>query len=254
MKNSKLILTLATLALMAVGCAKEMKATDNALVTAPVVNPTYPLNAPPGQGVGSAGDSWSYGDSVAFTPDSLDIFNTYVGTHPLNNPSNVKINVNVIDVGGGHFGGQVKLAYDDAGQHYEGYFVAGTGTNQSFPSMGTNRDVGLYHAQYNTWFNGGKNFTGYFQDQYGAVVLVIDNVVNLGDAQSGSYVSGSLWFKNFAKTMAPQGTERYCWFIYSGPYDCRSTTVMDKSNALPSDGYRRLGTFTGLTRSKAFNQ
>lgn len=254
MKNSKLILVLATLALLGVGCAKEQKTADTTVVTPPVVNPTYPVGAPPGQGAGTAGDSWAYGNTVAFQPDSLEIFNTYVGTHPLNNPSNVKLNVNLVDVGGGHFGGQVKLAYDDAGQHYEGYFVAGTGKNESYTSMGTNRDVGLYHAQYNTWFGGGKNFTGFFQDAYGAVVLVIDNVVSQGDAQGASYVSGSLWFKNFTKTMAPQGSERYCWFIYSGPYDCRSTTVINKSNAYPSDGYRRLGTFTGLSKSKAFNQ
>lgn len=254
MKNSKLILVLATLALIGVGCAKETKTADTTVVTPPVVNPTYPVGAPPGQGAGSAGDSWAYGNTVAFTPDSLEIFNTYVGTHPLNNPSNVKLNVNLVDVGGGHFGGQVKLAYDDAGQHYEGYFVAGTGKNQSYTSMGTNRDVGLYHAQYNTWMTSGTQFAGFFQDAYGAVVLVIDKVVSQGDAQGASYVSGSLWFKNFTKTMAPQGTERYCWFIYNGPYDCRSTTIINKSNVYPSDGYRRLGTFTGLSKSKAFNQ
>lgn len=253
MKNSKLILVLATLALMGVGCAKELKS-GNAVITPPVVNPTYPVNAPPGQGVGSAGDNWSYGSTVAFTPDSLEIFNTYVATHPLNNPTNVKLNVNIVDVGGGHFGGQVKLAYDDAGQHYEGYFVAGTGTNQKFDSYGTNNDVGLYHAQYNTWFNNGKNFTGFFQDSYGAIVLVIDNVMTQGDGQGSSIVSGSIWFKNFKQTFAPQGSQRYCWFIYDGPYNCRSTTVINKSNAYPSDGYRRLGTFTGLSRSKAFNQ
>jgi hypothetical protein len=255
MKNSKLILVLATLALLGVGCAKEMKASDGtAIVTPPVVNPTYPLNSPPGQGAGSAGDNWAYGNTVAFTPDSLEIFNTYVGTHPLNNPSNVKLNVNVVDVGGGKFGGQVKIAYDDAGQHYEGYFVAGTGKNQSYTSMDTNSDVGLYHAEYNYWFDNGRKFSGYFQDAYGAIVLVIDNVTNQGDAQGATFVSGSIWFKNFTKSMAPQGTERYCWFIYDGPYNCRSQTVMDKSNVYPSNSYRRLGTFTGLSRSKAFNQ
>jgi len=255
MNNSKLILVLATLSLLGVGCAKEFHATDNTTVVQPaVVNPTYPVGAPPGQGAGSAGDSWAYGNTVAFTPDSLEIFNTYAATHPLNNPTNVRINVNLVDVGGGHFGGQVKLAYEDAGKYYEGYFAAGTGKNQSFTSSGTSKDNGLYHAQYNTWFEGGGKFSGYFQDAYGAVVLVIDSVVSEGDAQGNAYVSGSLWFKNFTKSMAPQGSERYCWFIYAGPYNCRSETVMSKSNVYPSDGYRRLGTFTGLTKSKAFNQ
>jgi hypothetical protein len=255
MKNSKLILILASLALLGMGCAKEMKAGDNAVATPPpVVNPTFPVNAPPGQGAGTAGDNWTYGSTAAFKPASMEIFNTYVGTHPINNPTNIKLNVNVLDVGGGHFGGQVKLAYDDAGQHFEGYFVAGTGTNQSFESYGTNKDVGLYHAQYNTWFNNGKNFSGYFQDSYGAIVLVVDSVMNQGDGQGSSIVGGSIWFKNFTKQMNIQGPQRYCWFIYTGPYVCRSTTVMDKSNPFPSDGYRLLGTFSGLSKSKAFNQ
>jgi len=254
MKNSKLILILATLALLGVGCAKEMKAGDGQVATAPIINPTYPMNAPPGQGAGTPGDNWSYGSTVTFTPDSMEIFSVYVASHPINNPTNIKLNVNVVDVGASHFGGQIKIAYDDAGKHWEGYFVAGTGTNQKFDSMGTNRDVGLYHAQYNTWFNGGANFTGFFQDSAGAIVLVIDQVVNQGDGQGNSFVSGSIWFKNFKQTMAPQGDQRYCWFIYDGPYDCRSSAVKNKSSAYPNDGYRRLGTFTGLSRSKAFNQ
>lgn len=257
MNNLKLILIIATLALLGTGCAKEKKSGAPQVITPPVVNPsnpTYPVNAPPGQGPGTPGDQWAYGATVAFKPDSLAIFNTYVGTHPLNNPTNVKLNVNLVDAGGGHFGGQIKIAYDDAGKHYEGYFAAGTGKNQKFSSYDTNHDVGLYHAQYNTWFNGGSNFTGFFQDAYGAVVLVIDQVTNQGDAQGSAYVNGSIWFKNFTQSLAPQGSQRYCWFIYAGPYDCRSTTVIKKSNAYPSDGYRRLGTFTGLAKAKAFNQ
>lgn len=250
-----LILILAGWALLGVGCGKKMHADTAPVATPPpVVNPTFPVEAPPGQGPGTPGDNWSYGDTVTFKPDSLEIFNTYVATHPLNNPTNVKLNVNLVDVGEGRFGGQVKIAYDDVGQHYEGYFAAGTGKNEKYTSYGTNRDVGHYHAHYNFWFNGGSNFSGYFQDAYGAIVLVIDNVVNQGDAQGATYVSGSVWFLNFTQSLAPQGSERYCWFIYDGPYECRSKTVMDKSSAYPSNGYRRLGTFTGLSRSKAFNQ
>jgi len=258
MKHSKLIITLAMLALLSAGCAKSMHVDDQVAAVpspTPTVNPTFPVNAPPGQGIGSAGNSWVYGNTVTFTPDSLDIMNTYVATHPLNNPTNIQLNVNVYDVGGGHFGGQMKLAYDDAGQHYEGYFVAGTGVNQDYDSYGTAKDVGLYESQYNTWFNSGTQFSGYFQDTVGALVLVIDSSgPNLGDGQNNGVLSGSLWFKNFTQAFPTQGSERYCWFIYRGPYDCRSQTVMDKTSPYPSDGYRRLGTFTGLSRSKAFNQ
>lgn len=258
MKHTQLILTAALLALMTAGCAKEMKAdgalTSPAPAATPVVNPTFPVNAPPGQGAGTAGDNWAYGGSTELVPDSPEIFNTYVGSRPLNNPTNVKLNVNVMDMGEGHFGGALKIAYDDVGLHHEGYFMAAAGKNQDFPSAGTARDVGLYYTEYNKWFNDNKYFSGYFQDTAGAVVLVIDNVVNQGDGQGASLVSGSIWFKNFIQTNFPQGDQRYCWFIYAGPYMCRSTTMMDKSSPYPSDGYRRLGTFTQLTKSKAFNQ
>lgn len=256
MKNTQYIFTAALIALMASGCAKEYKA-DGAQVstTAPaVVNPTFPVDAPPGLGAGTAGDNWAYGGTTELKPDSLEIFNIYVGSRPLNNPTNVKLNVNLTDIGGGKFAGALKLAYDDAGAHHEGYFMAAPGKNQDFPSYGTAKDVGLAFAEYNTWFQGNKYFSGYFQDTFGAVVLVIDNVVNQGDGQGSTYVSGSLWFKNFTQSHVPQGSERYCWFIYTGPYTCRSTTVMDKSSPYPSDGYRRLGTFSQLVRSKAFNQ
>jgi hypothetical protein len=258
MKHSKLILTLATLALLSAGCAKDFKTPENS-AAAPadtaVVDPTFPVDAPPGQGAGSAGDNWGYGSTVTFVPDSMDILNIYVGTHPLNNPTNIKLNVNVYDVGGGHFGGQVKVAYDDVNTHYEGYFVAGTGKNSDFESYGTAKDVGLYESQYNTWFNNNTQFSGYFQDSVGAIVLVIDGSgPNLGDGQGSTTVSGSVWFRNFAQAFPSQGSERFCWFIYRGPYQCRSTSVMDKSSPYPTDGYRRLGTFTGLSRAKAFNQ
>lgn len=257
MKQSKWILKIAILALLSSGCAKEFKS-DNTGTAAPtgVVNPTFPVTAPPGQGQGTAGDSWSYGSTVSFTPDSLDVMNTYVASHPLNNPSNVKLNVNIYDVGGGHFGGQVKLAYDDAGKHYEGYFVAGTGVNQDFDSYGTAKDVGLYEAQYNTWF-GNNLFSGYFQDTMGAIVLVIDQAgPNQGDGQGVTTVNGSVWFKNFATAFPTQGAQRFCWFIYRGAYQCGTSTVStaSKITPYPSDGYVRLGTFTGLSKSKAFNQ
>ncbi|MBK9321677.1 MAG: hypothetical protein IPM97_01765 [Bdellovibrionaceae bacterium] len=259
MKQSKLILNLATLVLVTSGCAKEFKTGDSpaAETTAGVVNPTFPVQAPPGQGAGSAGDNWSYGATVDFKIDSLDVMNAYVATHPLNNPTNIKLNVNVYDVGGGHFGGQVKLAYDDAGRHYEGYFVAGTGVNKDYDSYNTAKDTGLYEAQYNTWFNNNTYFSGYFQDSVGAVVLSIDELgPNLGDGQGSTTVNGSIWYKNFATAFPTQGMMRFCWFIYRGAYQCGTSTVstLAKSTPYPSDGYQRLGTFTGLSRSKAFNQ
>jgi hypothetical protein len=257
MTNTKLIFTAAVLTLMTAGCAKEYKA-DGAQVaaitpTTTVVNPTYPVNAPPGEGVNSAGNNWAYGGTVDLVPDSFEAFNTYSG-QALNNPSNIKLNVNLYDAGEGHFAGALKIAYDDVGKHHEGYMMTAAGKNQSFSSYGTAGNVGKYYAEYNTWFQNNKYFSGYFQDTAGALVLVIDSVVDQGDGQGSSLVSGSIWFKNFTQAFPTQGIERYCWFITLGPYQCGSSTINDKSSPYPRDGYRRLGTFSQLERTKAFNQ
>jgi hypothetical protein len=255
MKHSKLILTLASLAILSSGCAKEFKSTENQTVatgTPGVVNPTFPTSAPPGEGAGTAGDNWGYGGTGDFTPD-MNMMRAYVG-HYIDTPTNMKINVNVIDVGDGRFGGQVKLAYDSAGVHHEGYFVAGTGRNQYFPNNNTNTFIGWYQAEFNRWLNG-TIFSGYFQDSLGAVVLVIDDIgPNLGDGQGSTTVTGSLWFRNFPPTYAVQGPMSYCWYITAGPYQCMSPNVNAKVTPYPSDTYQKLGTFTGLSRAKAFNQ
>ncbi|MNT56808.1 hypothetical protein D3C72_1941410 [compost metagenome] len=117
----------------------------------------------------------------------------------------------------------------------------------------TLKDNGLYQAQYNTWFmlNGQKVFTGMFQDKYGAVVLVIDNVVNSGDGQGASYVTGSVYYRNFAYTYGTQSTYRKCWFIYEGPFNCRSSSVINKNSTIPT-GFTKLGTFTGLNVAASF--
>ncbi|RYZ81207.1 MAG: hypothetical protein EOP06_23930 [Proteobacteria bacterium] len=256
MKHSKLILTLTAVALLSSACAKEFKSEDAAAnEAAPIVVPTYPEGALPGEGVGTAGDSYAYGSTVKFVPDSVAVMSDYTKKN-LYNPTNVQFNMNVIDVGGGHFGGQVKISYEDQGVRKEGYFVAGTGKNGSFPSNGNNQDVGLYQAQYNTWFNNGAYFSGYFQDSLGALVVVIDDVgASLGDGQGVTTVSGSVWYKNFPGSRYLQQLERYCWFITIGPYQCLTSTVKDnKQTPYPQDGYRRLGTFSGLSKAKAFNQ
>ena len=109
----------------------------------------------------------------------------------------------------------------------------------------------MMEAEYNRWFtlNGKYYFSAYFQDAYGAVVLVFDNYVNLGDAQGSGVVSGSVYYKNFAQSYVQQSPYRKCWYIYSGPYNCRANAVMDKSAIYPGDGFKKLGTFSGLSKA-----
>lgn len=257
MDYSRLTLTLAALALLGTGCAKPAQTMD---ATTPVsaVSTTIPSGSTVGTVGTTTGITGGYGSTATFTPDSETVFNTFVASHPLDSPSNYQLNVNLADVGGGHYAGTIQIGYTDNGVSHVDSFVAGASTNQDFPSMDTSRDVGKYEAEYNTWFNNSQYFTGFFQDSWGGVILVIDGSgPNLGDGQGSTTVSGSVWFKNFPTTFATQSPYRYCWFIYAGPFDCISQTVAQepgsKTTTVPSDNYERLGTFTGLVKTSAFN-
>jgi hypothetical protein len=251
MKTPKLLIYVLLAGLIASGCAQkanDSSSSDTAAVP-PVASPLLP-----GVPVGTTVSSSTAG-TVPFVPVSMTMMENYVASHPLNNPSGFRISINLTGVGDMRYGGEIRLSYEDNGQTYTGIFTAPPGLNADFASDGYSQNVGQYKSQYNYWFNlNGKTvFSGYFQDSYGAVVLVIDNAINLGDAQGAGTLSGSLWFKNFAYSFAPQSTDRNCWFIYMGPYQCGSTTVSTKSDLNPSDGYRQLGTFSGLVTSQAFH-
>lgn len=247
--NSKLIFLMAAFSLMGVGCGKSSSLqanSANVVQTNQNNNPGVIPVSPDGGGTGSATGS----NTVDFVPVSINEFNSYVAMHPLNNPNNFKLTVALEDAGNGRYAGSVKIAYQDTGAQYEGKFEAGTGTNQDIYKL---KDAGLMEAEFNRWFiiNGQYYFSAYFQDAYGAIVLVFDSYVNQGDAQGTGVVSGSVYYKNFAQSYAQQSPYRKCWYIYSGPYNCRSSVVMDKSSPYPGDGYRKLGTFSGLSKAAA---
>ncbi|MNJ94774.1 hypothetical protein D3C87_124760 [compost metagenome] len=251
--NSKLMILLTGFALMGVGCGNSSQ--FQSIAEAPgggLIGGENAIPAPPGGTGGSTpGGANGSGTVADFTPVSFEEFNSYVATHPLNNPSNFKLSVELSNVGDNRYGGTVKISYNDAGQAYSGVFESGKSTNQKMSGL---KDNGLYEAEYNYWYNsGGKSvFSGFFQDRYGAIIVVVDNVVNQGDGQGGGYVTGSVYYKNFAQSYATQSPYRKCWFIREGPYNCRAGSVMNKSSLIPADGYRKLGTFSGLVVSEAF--
>ncbi len=261
----QLTIILATI-LLAAGCSKS-KSNDTNNNAAPGVIGGAPINPPvvidpnaPVFGSGGGTIASSYGSSVVFKPVSKDVMNTYVATHPLNNPTNFSLNVNLASAGSGRYGGQVTIGYQDNGIQYAGVFKAGMGKNQSFKGMYDNDRL---EADYNFWFNYEKQlvFTGFFEDQYGAITitLVPQNIVPAtgNDAEpiiSGPY-KGYVYFKNFATTFAQHSPYRSCWFTYMGPYDCRSNVIQTKCGLFPGAeaGYQLLGTFEGLDVKKAFS-
>lgn len=248
--NAKLIVLLAAFSVLGVGCGKN---TMNAQQTyqPPILDDGRgtPIS-PDGPGTDTGTNS---GQTATFEPVSQSEFNSFVALHPLNAPTNYKITVSLQNAGGGYYAGTVKLPYTDTGLNYAPTFTADSGTNIKLSGL---KDSGKLEAGFNFWFslNGQYYFTAFFQDAYGSIVLVFDSYISQGDGQGTGTLSGKVYYKNFAQSYAPQSPYRKCWYIYDGPYNCRSTTVMDKTSAVPSDGYRYLGKFSGLSKAAVFNE
>jgi hypothetical protein len=246
-----------TVVITVLGLAACNNKTTTQTAETPVAAPA-PITPWTGQEVPPANNDYLYsvGDTLTFKPTDFSIFNTYVAVRPLNNPSNYKINIQLQHVGGLRYGGKVTISYNDNGQTYSGTLESGLGINQKY-DISSHND-GEYEAHYNYWYNGPNGlpvYTGFFQDRIGAIILVIESytVSNQGDGQAAQVAArGSVWFKNFATSMAQQGYMRKCWFITLGPYDCRSDSIIRKTSSTPTDGYRLLGTFTGIDTKKAF--
>lgn len=253
-----------------IGCAKEKQAdTTPAAVTIDCARTACGTTGTPGApgGTGSNGaGGFSSGSTVALTNVTglaQMFYNSYA-----NNPQNVQINIDMnrtVD--------SVIVSFTDNGRYIE----AGLGTQ--FPS-GSRTD-----NRYNGWVTEGSSrvYKGFFQDKYGAIVVVIDKVLNTGDGTASALVGGSVYFQNFGDNPAydsscQSGDPRYgtcfssqkmCWEISYGPYDCRSFivgqddsthigSVIMTSSAVPNNKgstrtkyYVKLGEFTGLSRAAA---
>ena len=242
------VLVIAVSAFANVGCAT--KSSDEGLPSAtPSASPSVSIPSgsytPDVDGPGAGpGDNFQFGGTATFTPVSLGVFSQYTG-RPMNNPTNMVINLNLIQYPpGNYYGGDVTIAYDDNGYHHEGYFTGGNSQLE---------------ARYNviTSFNGTVAFHGFFEDFMGAIVVVVNptTLPTLGDGSTGT-ASGSVYFKNFGLTYAPH-PPTYCWFVSLGPYDCRAWISGNGVNTFqslyPDNGYVQLGTFSGLSIGDAFN-
>lgn len=242
MKKLSLTILLALMALN-IGCAKKSSPKATAAAPQVVIPPNGGPYVPPGTGPGEGpGSSFQYGGTASITIVSLSRMSEYTG-RPMNNPQNIRLNINLTKEGSNYYGGVATIRYEENGYTYEGYFTSGSGDK----------------ARYNIWFNsGGQNvWHGVFEDFMGGLVVVIDQIIDLGDGGGAQdTVGGSIWFKNFGLTYAPH-PPTYCWFVSLGPYDCRpwpsgdgmSTTM----SADPQAGYKKLGTFSGLNVNEAFN-
>lgn len=260
-----------------IGCAQEKKSADSAAVV-PTVDCSRTTcangtpDAPGGSGSDGAGGYYS-GATVALT-NVQNLSTMFFNAYP-NNPTSIQVNIDMnrtLDA--------VIISYVDGGKVNE----AGLGTR--FPDD-LGRQGTRVNNQYNGWVTEGssKVYKGFFQDKYGAVVVVIDKVLNIGDGTPATNVGGTIYFQNFgdnpgADSLCQSGERAYtrpnyrpydtcmntqllCWEIQAGPYDCRSflvgnSVVMNSAtNPLGTRGptrtksYMKLGDFTGLSRAAA---
>ncbi len=153
-------------------------------------------------GTGTGGTTTPYppftsGGTSTLTIDggSLAAQNQLMGQYTMrgmNNPQNIQVNVNLSKTyAGPGYGGSITIRYQDNGQNYQGVFKA---------SQADWKDT-----EYNIWFNhSGKTvFHGFFEDNFGAIIIVFDGLYNLGDGSPTFNSSGgSIYFKNFGTSAA----------------------------------------------------
>lgn len=238
-KHFEIIFLIVALA-MTVSCAMESKTTNNPVLDATTGVPYAPVTVAPGYDPG-----YLYGGSVTLAIESVGVMSDYT-KRIMNNPQNIMLNMNMTKTSGGTFGGTATISYTDGPYAYKGYFTAGHSAEAT-----------KYNRAF-TW-NGKQVWHGVFEDYMGGLVVVIDEVVDLGDGMgSQDTVSGTVWYWNFNDTYAPH-PPTYCWFVYYSPrnYDCRpwpsGNTVNTYADKNPGAGYVKLGSFTGLSLKKAFN-
>lgn len=251
-----LVLTLiAAVLLLNAGCAKE-KATsvppgetppgtcrgctnDGGGTTTPV--PTPPPND------GSTPINYSGGTADLRASTSM-LAKMFFNSNP-NNPTNIRINVDISNTSEA-----VIVSYTDGGKTVQAKF----GTSHPYS--------GVQNAMYNGWVNqdGKSVWKGFFQDEHGAIILIVDRISGTGDG-TANYVGGSIWFQNFNRyypNNPTQGPLKMCWEIQMGPYDCRSFLVGDNVQMMSSyypnnrgpdanSNYQKLGDFDLLPRSAA---
>ncbi len=252
-----------------IGCAQEKKseAPPEAVVldcarSSSCATPGIP-GAPGGSGSNGNG-GFTSGSTVALT-NVTGLSQMFYNSYP-NNPTNVQINIDMnrgVD--------SIIVSYTDNGKVVE----AGLGT--TFPGGSRTNNM------HNKWITEGSQriYKGFFQDKYGAIVIVIDKVLNAGDGTPSALVGGSVYFQNFGDnpvydSSCQSGDVRYgtcftaqkmCWEISYGPYDCRTFivgpddsknigTVVTTSSPFPNNkgstrtkSYVKLGEFNGLSRA-----
>ncbi len=236
-----------------VGCASEKQGPPStsapATTTCGAAECTTAVtgSTPVGTGTDPATTGYSSGSTVSLQLNGSALGRMFYNSKPVS-PTNVRMNLDLTSNSD-----SVIVSYIENGILHEAAF----GTQHPTSSAS--------NAMYNGWVsqNGQNVWKGFFQDAYGAIVLVIDKSLNAGDGTAANVLGGSIWFENFQESNYQnpvQGPLKMCWEITAGPYDCRTfivgSSVVVTSSLYPNNhgpnksiGYEKLADFGGLDRT-----
>ena len=245
---------IAAIMLTAVGCAKESGGGDGASIpgscTSRCDGGTTP---PPGTGTGNDPTQTGYYTGSTAQVTNYSGLGAFFYRSMPQRPTNVRVNIDMARAKD-----SIIISYVDAATNR--LVEAGLGTMHPYS--------GIQDGSYNNWYqeNGRWVYKGFFQDQFGAIIVIVNRAVGQGDGQPAQFLGGSIYFQNFNAEQWPnypiQGPEKMCWQISMGPYDCRSFIVfpgnkyehvsMTSAETPTTKGpdkpsyYQKLGDFDGI--------
>ena len=138
----------------------------------------------------------SHGTSAPITITNTNAFEDFRLGVPINSMDNIedpRVYVKLSKTGSNYYGGKVAVLYWDYERDPSGTRLAGASV-----SSGNGDD-----ARYNVWFrkNGKSNYHGFFQENAGSIILVIDSktpvVTDPDNPAPNTLYSGSIWNMQF---------------------------------------------------------
>lgn len=230
MKTQTLIVAAALL--MLAGCASE-KQDSAAAVASGTGNPGTSTvidtngdgipDAPTGTGTNPGTTGYATGSTAQLVLNGSALGRLFYNSNP-SRATNPRINIDLTSNTEA-----VIVSYVESGVLHEAAF----GTQHPNSTSYSN-------ASYNGWV--GNVWKGFFQDAYGAVVLILDKSMSQSDGTSSMILGGSVWFQNFQQVYYQNPVQGYkmCWELTAGPYDCRSFLVNRPTSDPAYNQYNKL--------------
>ena len=246
--NSIFKIVMSTALLLAVaGCSSDGGGSSASTTTAAAAL-TGTLTGSTTYGIGNDPATTGYiSGSTAQMTNNSGLYSFFYNSRPYQ-PTNVRVNIDL-----SRAQSTVVISYQEG----VGGRLVQTGLGSVHPFY-----PGVQDTSYNGWYqeSGRRVYKAFFQDQYGAIVLIMHQALDGGDGIPTGLAAGEIWFQNFIDDpydAGNQGPLKMCWQISLGPYDCRSFLVNNRVDMNSSDTpttigpskstpYQKLGEFTGI--------